>query len=293
MQQGEKNSQSTKVDKNLVKAKEKKLENLMNLVGEGDDDDSEKNSTNNRKKRTFNSSNNKFFDNSFKFDNGGEDYIPEYSKRNIETKNENTDLDIDIEDVPPKEKPQKIKREKKVTKESENNNNAFNYRSGIKRTIKQQVDLVENPPYSNTFSKSNFNREPKETSTLENSESKDNSYSYMSFNKAKYRLPLEKDNSIKMFWYDAIEESFNNKPNVIFFGKIYEPQSKSFLSISLIIKDIYRTVFILPKPEYESDDQIQKVYEEFDDLRKKRFNYIKEYQCKNVEKNNALNYLLN
>jgi len=284
MQQGEKNSQSTKVDKNLVKAKEKKLENLMNLVGEGDDDDSEKNSTNNRKKRTFNSSNNKFFDNSFKFDNGGEDYIPEYSKRNIETKNENTDLDIDIEDVPPKEKPQKIKREKKVTKESENNNNAFNYRSGIKRTIKQQVDLVENPPYSNTFSKSNFNREPKETSTLENSESKDNSYSYMSFNKAKYRLPLEKDNSIKMFWYDAIEESFNNKPNVIFFGKIYEPQSKSFLSISLIIKDIYRTVFILPKPEYESDDQIQKVYEEFDDLRKKRFNYIKEYQCKNVEK---------
>ena len=284
MQQGEKNSQSTKVDKNLVKAKEKKLENLMNLVGEGDDDDSEKNSTNNRKKRTFNSSNNKFFDNSFKFDNGGEDYIPEYSKRNIETKNENTDLDIDIEDVPPKEKPQKIKREKKVTKESENNNNAFNYRSGIKRTIKQQVDLVENPPYSNTFSKSNFYREPKETSTLENSESKDNSYSYMSFNKAKYRLPLEKDNSIKMFWYDAIEESFNNKPNVIFFGKIYEPQSKSFLSISLIIKDIYRTVFILPKPEYESDDQIQKVYEEFDDLRKKRFNYIKEYQCKNVEK---------
>ena len=285
MQQGEKNSQSTKVDKNLVKAKEKDIENLMNQIEEGDDDDdSEKNSTNNRKKRIFNSSNNKIFDNRFKIDNGGEDYIPEYSKRNIETKNENTDLDIDIEDVPQKEKPQKIKREKKVTKENENNNNAFNYRSGIKRTIKQQVDLVENQSYSNTFSKSNFNREPKETSTLENSESKDNSYSYMSFNKTKYRLPLEKDNSIKMFWYDAIEESFNNKPNVIFFGKIYEPQSKSFLSISVIIKDIYRTVFILPKPEYESDDQIQKVYEEFDDLRKKRFNYIKEYQCKNVEK---------
>ena len=282
MKQGEKNPQSTKVDKKLVKARQNELENLMNKIE--DDDDSEKSNDSNRNKRKFNNSNNKNFNKSFTFGFGDEDYIPEYSKRNIETKNTNADLDIDIEDVPPKEKPQKIKREKKVTKENENNNNAFNYRSGIKRTIKQQVDLAENPSYSNTFSKSNFNREPKETSTLENSESKDNSYSYMSFNKAKYRLPLEKDNSIKMFWYDAIEESFNNKPNVIFFGKIYEPQSKSFLSISVIIKDIYRTVFILPKPEYESDDQIQKVYEEFDDLRKKRFNYIKEYQCKNVEK---------
>jgi predicted CopG family antitoxin len=286
MKQGEKNSQSTKVDKNLVKARQNDLENLMNQVGEDDDDDSEKNNNNNRNKRIFNASNNKNIDSGFKFDNLEEDYTPEYSKRNIETKNENTDIDMDNDnqEASPQKKPQKIKREKKVIKETQNNNNTFNFRSGIKRTIKPQEELAENPSYSNTFSKSNFNRELKETSTLENSESKDNSYSYMSFNKTKYRLPVEKDSSIRMFWYDAIEESFNNKPNVIFFGKIYEPQSKSFLSISVIIKDIYRTVFILPKPEYESDDQIQKVYEEFDDLRKKRFNYIKEYQCKNVEK---------
>ena len=286
MKQGEKNSQSTKVDKNLLKARENALNNLMNQVGEGDDDDSEKSNKNNRNKRIFNNSNIKNLDKDFNFGFGEENYIPEYSKRNVETTNANAneDNDIDIEDASPKEKPQIIKREKKVTKEKQNNNNAFNFRSGIKRTIKQQEELADNPSYSNTFSKSNFNREIKETSTLENSESKDNSYSYMSFNKAKFRLPLEKDNSIKMFWYDAIEESFNNKPNVIFFGKIYEPQSKSFLSISVIIKDIYRTIFILPKPEYESDDQIQKVYEEFEDLRKKRFNYIKEYQCKIVEK---------
>ena len=285
MKQGEKNSQSTKVDKNLLKARENALNNLMNQVGEGDDDDSEKSNKNNRNKRIFNNSNIKNLDKDFNFGFGEENYIPEYSKRNVETTNANAneDNDIDIEDASPKEKPQIIKREKKVTKEKQNNN-TFNFRSGIKRTIKQQEELADNPSYSNTFSKSNFNREIKETSTLENSESKDNSYSYMSFNKAKFRLPLEKDNSIKMFWYDAIEESFNNKPNVIFFGKIYEPQSKSFLSISVIIKDIYRTVFILPKPEYESDDQIQKVYEEFEDLRKKRFNYIKEYQCKAVEK---------
>ena len=185
-----------------------------------------------------------------------------------------------MDNISTKERQQIIKSEKMLALENKNNNISFNFRSGIRRTINEQEYLS----YSNTFIKSNFNREPKETSTLENSESKDNSHTFMSFNKSKLNLPEEKDNSINMFWYDAIEESFNNKPNVILFGKIYEPQSNSFLSISVIITDIYRTVFILPKPEYENDEQIRKVFEEFDDLRKKRFNYIKEYQCKNVEK---------
>ena len=276
IKQGENNSKNIKFDKNLVKAKEKYLENLMNQVGEDDDDEeSEKISNNYRSKRIFNNSNNKNFD--FYFDNIEGDYVPEYSKRNIKIKNDDIDLDRDNDS---KNNSQIIKREKKVKKEKQNNNNSFNFLSGIKK----QEDLPENPSNSNTFSKMNFKREPRETSPLENSESKENTYTFMSFNKTKYRLPLEKDNSIKMFWYDAIEESFNNKPNVIFFGKIYEPQSKSFLSISIIIKDIYRTVFILPKPEYENDAQIQKVYEEFEDLRKKRFNNIKEYKYKNVEK---------
>ena len=164
-------------------------------------------------------------------------------------------------------------------KQEKNNNNSFFMRTGIKRTIKQQDEILNNPSYSNTYNKTNNNREP---SSIENSETKDNNYTYMSFNKTKYKLPIEKDNSIRIFWYDAIEESFNNKPNVIFFGKIYEPQSNSFLSISIIIKDIYRTVFILPKPEYE--DNVQKVYEEFDELRKKRFSFIKEYKCKFLKK---------
>ena len=67
----------------------------------------------------------------------------------------------------------------------------------------------------------------------------------------------------------TIEEYFNNKPNAIPFGKIYKPQSK---------------------PEYE--DNIQKIYEEFDELRKKKFNFIKEYKCKNAKKNIVLNCLL-
>jgi len=250
----------------------------MNQAGEYDDD-SEKRNNNDRSKKIFNNLNNN--KNNLDFDNGEKEYKPEYSKRNIETKNINTDtdIDLDIDNISPKKKPQIIRREK-MTLEKQNNNNPFNCLSGLERTIYEQEDLSKNALYSNTFSKSNFNRELKETST----EIKNNIFEDRTFNKTKYRLPLEKDNSIKMYWYDAIEESFNNKSNVIFFGKIYEPQSKSFLSISIIIKNTYRTVFILPKPEYENDAQIHKVFEEFDDLRKKRFNYIKEYQCKNVEK---------
>ena len=287
MQQGVKNTQSTKVDKNLVQAKGKTLDNLMNQIGADDDDDDDgKNSYNNRNNNGFNS-NNKNYKIDFNYDST-QDYVPEYSKRKIETlNNNNIDLnnDLNIENdndndngnLSPKNKPKVIKREKKVIKKEENtdlNNNSFHMRTGIKRTIKQQEELTNNLSYNNTYTKTNNN--------LENSDTKDNNYTYVSFNKTKYKLPIEKDNSIKIFWYDAIEESFNNKPNVIIFGKIYEPQSSSFLSISIIIKDIYRTVFILPKPDYE--DKAQEVYEEFDQLRKKRFNYIKEYQCKFIKK---------
>ena len=250
--QREKKQKNVKVNKNLDKTKENLLENLINQVEEDADNDNEKNNINNKNNKNFN---NKI----------------------------NTDIEVDMDNVSTKEKQQIIKRNKMMTFENKNNNNRLNFHSGIRRTI-NGPEYLSNLSYRNTFSKSNFNRESKENSTLGNSESKVNPYTYMSFNKTKYKLPIEKDSSIKMFWYDAIEESFNNKPNVILFGKIYEPQSKSFLSISVIIQDIYRTVFILPKPQYENDDQIQKVYEEFEDLRKKRFNYIKEYQCKIVEK---------
>ena len=293
MKQGEKNTQNTKVDKKLVQAVGKTLNNLMNQIGEGedDDDDDSQNNNNNRYNKNLNNNNNYKLD--FNYDNT-HDYIPEYSKRKIETINNNNlnlnnelnlnNNDKDIGALSPKNKPI-IKREKKVIKKEDSNpnNNSSHIRTGIKRTIKQQEELTNNLSYinnnNNTYTKSNFQREQ---INIDNSDTKDNNYTYVSFNKTKYKLPIEKDNSIRIFWYDAIEESFNNKPNVIFFGKIYEPQSNSFLSISIIIKDIYRTVFILPKPEFE--DKAQQVYEEFDELRKKRFNYIKEYKCKFINK---------
>ena len=82
MQQGVKNTQSTKVDKNLVQAKGKTLDNLMNQIGADDDDDDDgKNSYNNRNNNGFNS-NNKNYKIDFNYDST-QDYVPEYSKIKI------------------------------------------------------------------------------------------------------------------------------------------------------------------------------------------------------------------
>ena len=283
MQQDAKIAQSTKVDKNIVKNAQGNINNLMNELD--DDDDNDDNNEKNKQKSNFNK---QFFN--INEDNGN--YHPEYNKNKEDIAN---DIDIDndndndydnykdnkMEPISPSVKPKAIRREIKKKEDVPNNSNntSFTTRRGIKRTIKQQEDF-SNISYNATYNKTNYQQ--REELTLENSEAKDNNYTYIPHNKTKYKLPIEDDNSIKIYWYDAIEESFNSKPNVIFFGKIYEPQSKSYLSISIIIKDIYRTVFVLPKPEYE--EKIQEVYEEFDDLRKKRFNFIKEYQCKNVKK---------
>ena len=294
MSQGQKVQQSTKVDKNILKEKQQALGKLMEQIDAGEDDDSVDEKKNNNTNRY--NSNNKNYNSNFNYDNT-QDYVPQYSKRKLDNKNLDTIIDNNInnldnnddinieqakeEIIPSKKKSQVIKREKKSVKNEESNNSlTIHLKTGVKRTVKQKEEIHVNLTYNASFTKG-IQREKKGPINIETTDVKDN-YTYVSFNKTKAKLPIEKDNSIKIFWYDAIEESFNNKPNVIFFGKIYEPQSKSYLSISIIIKDIYRTVFILPKPEYE--EQQQKIYEEFEDLRKKRFNYIKEYHCKFINK---------
>ena len=286
MEQGKKEVKTNKVSKNLLNQKKGVMSNLMQQVGEDDDSSSDVN------ENIKISSKDKKGISNIDYEMVG-DYVPTYLQSQKAKKEEKKsdiiiepleeDIDIEKEEKPIKQRT--IKREKKLLADESNERkgNTIRNRSGIKRMIKQQDESDNN---INSFSKSNqkpaLSRAIKDITMADNTDNKDNTYSYISFNKTKYKLPVEKDNTIKIFWYDAIEEMFNNKPNVIFFGKIYEPNSKSFLSISIIIKDIYRTVFILPKPEYENN--IQKVYEEFDQLRKQRFNNIKEYQTKFINK---------
>ena len=281
MPQGEKQMKSTKVNKEVLKKNQGKITDLMQQVGEDDDSSEDKNDNgmnNLRNKNKVNIDYNMMDDYHAAYDSKKEtkNNLVDNSDIQIEQLEENIDIESDNKQI----KKRAIKREKKVVEDSNNSKgNNIRNRSGIKRMIKPQEELDNNNTLSRSYQKPNFTRAIKDTTMTDNT---DSNYSFMSFNKTKYKLPVEKDNSIKIFWYDAIEEMFNNKPNVILFGKIFEPTSQTYLSISIIIKDIYRTVFILPKPEYE--DKLQSVYEEFEDLRKKRFNNIKEYQCKQIKK---------
>ena len=165
MQQGAKNSQSTKVDKNLLNANKEKIDNLMDEIG--DDDDDEKNSYDNKNNNRYNSnikSNN--FD--FNYDNT-QVYVAHYSQRKNEDYNSNSidkdvnSLEQDIEDLPSKveNKFKKIIREKKVIKIEKSNTFSDNKRINVRRTIKQKEETENNLSYNNSYSKLNIQREKK------------------------------------------------------------------------------------------------------------------------------------
>lgn len=96
------------------------------------------------------------------------------------------------------------------------------------------------------------------------------------------KLPVQRDGSLRVYWYDAIEDNVQLKPCVIFFGKVYEPNTKTWASISVIIKNIMKTLYIFPKNSNGED--LEKVYSEFEYLRKTKFSYIKQFMCKYVKK---------
>jgi DNA polymerase alpha subunit A len=98
-------------------------------------------------------------------------------------------------------------------------------------------------------------------------------------NNLKEKLPTLPDGSLKIYWYDAIEDQIQTKPAVIFFGKIYDPATESFQSISIIIKNIMRSLYIYPKTK-----DMFAVYKEFENLRSTKFSYIKDYVSKTVKK---------
>jgi len=160
--------------------------------------------------------NNNLKNENINYDDFDEDYVPGYSKQKKETTVDNINEDINMESNNEiatnllQKRP--IKREVKVV-ENDNNNlntNSINL-SGIKRIVKQEEEIsADNNNFSRSYQKSNFTRTVKEINKNDNIDSNNNNFTYMSFNKTKYKLPVEKDNSIKIFWYDAIEENFNN-----------------------------------------------------------------------------------
>lgn len=102
------------------------------------------------------------------------------------------------------------------------------------------------------------------------------------------KLPTNPDGSLKVYWYDAVEDQVQSKPCVIFFGKILEPNTNTYSSISVVIKNIMRTLYIFPKIKDPNDEtylsNMGKLYEEFDYLRRTKFSYIKNFQCKEIKR---------
>ena len=272
MQQGIGIKNSNKVDKKLVNAKRSNILNLMNEIG-GEDEDDNPPKKNIIDYKSFNEDYNT-------------DYNPAYSKKNIMNFNQEAEIDINMslpkEKNNEKEKSKKIIPITRVPKKDDTEN--FQTFKPEHRTVKRTA--IEKEDDNNYYSADKSLKKSNNINNISNDvamEYKDTSnFTYTSFNKEKQKLNVQKDGSIHIYWYDAIDEVYNNKPNVIFFGKIYDPITKTYCSISLIIKDIMRTVFILPKKEYE--DKLQEVYMEFEELRKSRFSNIKEFKCKNVDK---------
>lgn len=105
-------------------------------------------------------------------------------------------------------------------------------------------------------------------------------------------LPSNPDGSICIYWLDMIEENLQAKNskttanNVIIFGKIYEPATKTFNSISLILKNIFRTLYIIPKENKETGARysLDSVKHEFEELRRTKFNHISNIKTKTTTK---------
>ena len=258
------------VDSNLVKTKESNIKNLISKLDDDDDEDEMETIKLKTEQMPMINPNVHI-----------ETYIPTYTP-NTNPIAENVNEDIEMKDET-KEEPQKIhtipREIRKVTKPTVN----LSSPSPNKRTIRE----LRTPLTSNQKDITGLGRSVNKTPIVDSKQSETKEEVLLSSNISIRQstndvLPTNKDGSVYIYWYDAVEETIQSKPCVIFFGKIYEPKYNSYSSISIVIRNIMRKLYILPKPEYE--DKISEVYNEFEQLRQKRFSYIKKFECKPKEK---------
>ena len=295
------------VDENLVKNKKETVNKIIDEVDIDDDDDDI-----NQYKNNFNNQN-------YLFENRNihaKAYLPQYNenedKNNFDINNFNNNknnnnnnfnnLNNDDDIIMKNEEEDKNLNNNKIIErikiENKNDNNLINLNreiTPIKRKenierihteIKKQ-NLIETPNLRNENKFQNLTSNSK-LNNINNNNLSSSSYLLSSGvqlrNTNSKKLPTEKDESVLMYWYDAIEENINRKHIIIFFGKIFDPSINNFTSISLVIKNIDRTIFVMPKENFDSKDKINEVYLEFEKMRKNNFSFIKEYKTKIEEK---------
>ena len=59
------------------------------------------------------------------------------------------------------------------------------------------------------------------------------------------QLPYNQDGSLSFFWFDAHEETHSS--DLYLFGKVFNPQQRSWISCSLKINGMERTIYALQK----------------------------------------------
>lgn len=98
------------------------------------------------------------------------------------------------------------------------------------------------------------------------------------------------DGSILFYWYDAYEDnSGKGEPLVVIFGKIYNKDKNCFQSISIIMKNLLKKVYILPKlDKINEPNLLENLKSEFEKLNQIKFSYIKKGRYKIKQKKYCL-----
>ncbi|XP_067131539.1 DNA polymerase alpha catalytic subunit [Centruroides vittatus] len=98
---------------------------------------------------------------------------------------------------------------------------------------------------------------------------------------------------LKFFWIDAYEDYFKHPGKVYLFGKIWYEKAESFVSCCVIVENIQRKIFILPRfncvddtsETYEQEESklLKEVYVEFKDIIAEKYK-IDEFKTKVTSK---------
>lgn len=101
---------------------------------------------------------------------------------------------------------------------------------------------------------------------------------------------MNPDGTLSFFWIDAHEEQQGSE--FFLFGKIWQPQLNQYVSCSLKVDGMERTMYAIPKvkkargtlTEEEENKCLTNVYTELEEMRKKRFKDITQLKCKGVHR---------
>lgn len=102
-------------------------------------------------------------------------------------------------------------------------------------------------------------------------------------------LPTNPDGTLSFFWFDATEENFG--ADLFLYGKVWQPEINNFVSCTLHVTGMERTLFALPKVKgkargtlstEEENKLLTNVFTELEEIRKRRCKDITMWKCKGV-----------